>query len=49
MLNQPVEINAATELYGRLTQQAALRQLSIMDLFDALTVAKLAARIEEFS
>jgi predicted O-linked N-acetylglucosamine transferase (SPINDLY family) len=33
MLNQPVEINAATELYARLTQQAALRQLSILDLF----------------
>ena len=33
MLNPPVEINAATELYTRLTHQAALRQLSIMELF----------------
>jgi predicted O-linked N-acetylglucosamine transferase (SPINDLY family) len=32
-MTQPVEINAATELYARLTHQAALRQLSIMDLF----------------
>jgi len=36
-MNQPVEINAATELYARLTQQAALRQLSIMDLFHGAT------------
>ena len=36
-MNQPVEINAATELYTRLTQQAALRQLSIMDLFHGAT------------
>jgi predicted O-linked N-acetylglucosamine transferase (SPINDLY family) len=33
MQTQPVEINAATELYARLTRQAALRQLSIMELF----------------
>ncbi|MBX9828727.1 MAG: glycosyl transferase [Xanthobacteraceae bacterium] len=33
MQTPPVEINAATELYARLTHQAALRQLSIMDLF----------------
>src|SRR6188474_1963215 len=33
MQTQPVEINAATELYSRLTRQAALRQLSIMELF----------------
>ena len=32
-MTQPVEINAATELYARLTQQTALRQLSVMDLF----------------
>jgi predicted O-linked N-acetylglucosamine transferase (SPINDLY family) len=44
-MNQPVEINAATELYGRLTQQAALRQLSIVDLFQgAATLMSLQQR-----
>jgi predicted O-linked N-acetylglucosamine transferase (SPINDLY family) len=35
MANEPVEINAATELYSRALQQAVARQLSIIDLFNA--------------
>lgn len=34
MANEPIEINAATELYSRALQQAAARQLSIFDLFN---------------
>ncbi len=34
MANEPVEINAATELYTRALQQAVARQLSIFDLFN---------------
>src|SRR5882757_4522727 len=34
MSNEPVEINAATELFSRALQQAVARQLSIFDLFN---------------
>jgi predicted O-linked N-acetylglucosamine transferase (SPINDLY family) len=34
MSNEPIEINAATELFTRALQQSAARQLSIFDLFN---------------
>ena len=35
MSNEPIEINAATELFTRALQQSAARQLPIFDLFNA--------------